>query len=93
MPQLLRMGPSRGSVYHNGFALNGRVDVFLATREKIVQLVREKSFVSNQHARSLVKKLSRYIGFAAPRVGALYLAQIAVFWAGCGEGSRGVNSL
>ena len=58
-------------------ALNGKADVSQATREKILQIVREKGYVSNQHARSLVKKLSGYIGFAVPNVGMPYPAQIA----------------
>jgi LacI family transcriptional regulator len=47
-------------------ALNGKADVAEATREKILQIVRAKGYVSNQHARSLVNKRSSYIGFAVP---------------------------
>ncbi len=56
-------------------ALNGKVDVAEATREKILQIVRAKGYVSNQHARSLVKKQSSYIGFAVPVIDA-YIAGI-----------------
>lgn len=47
-------------------ALNGKADVAVATREKILQIVRAKGYVRNQHARSLVSKQSSYIGFAVP---------------------------
>ena len=57
-------------------ALNGKSDVALATREKILQIVRAKGYVSNQHARSLVNKQSSYIGFAVPFVDSLYIAGI-----------------
>lgn len=49
-------------------ALNNRPDVAEATREKVMNAVRELGYVNNRYARTLVSEQINYIGFTVPRV-------------------------
>lgn len=49
-------------------ALNNRPDVAEATREKVMNAVRELGYVSNRYERALVSSQISYIGFTVPRV-------------------------
>ena len=48
--------------------LNGRPDVSDATRERVMDSIRELGYVSNRHARALVSGRTSYIGFTVPKV-------------------------
>ncbi len=74
-----RRGPSRAVIWdiaqQSGVSiatvsrvLNGRPDVSISTREKVLGYVRELGYVSNRHARALVSGRVSYIGFMVPKI-------------------------
>lgn len=55
-------------------ALNGKVDVAAATREKVLRIAQQKGYATNQHTRVLEGR--RMIGFTVPQVSSLHFMEI-----------------